>query len=62
MTIAVLGGRFWFSAGRTNLGSYAMERVVVERTSIYRFGLKIEDDQLDFYPDDPSAFRTQLVR
>lgn len=56
VSIAVSGGRFWVSAGQIRLGSYAMERVAVERTSIYRFDLNIDGDHLDFYPDDPSSF------
>lgn len=54
--IDVSDGRFRISAGRRQLGSWALERITVERTSIYRFSLKIEDEQLDFYPDDPSTF------
>ena len=38
------------------MGSWPLDTVSVERTSIYRFSLDIEDDHLEFYPDDPSGF------
>lgn len=49
-------GRFRVSAGRLQLGSWALERITAERTSIYKFTLDIEDEHFDFYPDDPSTF------
>lgn len=49
-------GRFRISAGRLHIGSWPVERIRAERTSIYRFDLTIEDDNFDFFPDDPSAF------
>lgn len=49
-------GRFRVTAGRVQLGSWALERISAERTSIYRFHLGIEDETFDFYPDDPSSF------
>ncbi len=49
-------GRFRISAGRTQLGSWAMERIQAERTSIYRFDLDIAGDTFEFFPEDPSAF------
>ena len=54
--IDVGDGRFRISAGRRQLGSWPMERISAERTSIYKFGLKIAGESFDFYPDDPSAF------
>ncbi len=49
-------GRFRVSAGRLQLGSWALERITAERTSIYKFTLDIDDEHFDFYPDDPSTF------
>lgn len=49
-------GRFRVAAGRLQLGSWALERIVAERTSIYKFSLTIDGDPFDFYPDDPSTF------
>jgi hypothetical protein len=49
-------GRFRVAAGRLQLGSWPLERIVAERTSIYRFSLAIETERFDFYPDDPSSF------
>lgn len=49
-------GRFRVSAGRRQLGSWPLERIVAQRTSIYKFTLDIEDEHFDFYPDDPSTF------
>lgn len=49
-------GRFRVSAGRRQLGSWPLERIVAKRASIYKFALEIEDEIFDFYPDDPSTF------
>lgn len=49
-------GRFRVSAGRKQLGSWALAAVRAERKSIYRFDLEIEDEQFEFTPDDPSGF------
>jgi len=49
-------GRFRISAGRLHIGSWPVDRIRSERTSIYRFDLTIEGDRFDFFPDDPSAF------
>lgn len=53
-------GRFRVSAGRLHLGSWALDRISAERTSIYRFSLDIEDEHFDFYPDDPSTFSDDI--
>jgi len=49
-------GRFRVSAGRIQLGSWALERVTAERPSIYRFSLDINGENFEFYPDDPTSF------
>lgn len=49
-------GRFRVAAGRRQLGSWSLERISAERTSIYRFELDIDGDHFQFFPDDPSAF------
>lgn len=56
MLIDIDEGRFRVSAGRLHIGSWAIERIHAERTSIYRFDLNIDGDRFDFFPDDPSAF------
>jgi len=54
--IDIADGRFRVSAGRLQLGSWSLERITAERTSIYKFGLDIEGEHFDFYPNDPSTF------
>jgi hypothetical protein len=54
--IDVADGRFRISAGRLHIGSWPIERILAERTSIYRFDLTIDGDRFDFIPEDPSAF------
>lgn len=49
-------GRFRVSAGRIHIGSWALQRISAERTSIYRFDLNIDGAHFDFDPDDPSTF------
>jgi hypothetical protein len=49
-------GRFRVSTGRLHVGSWALERVSAERTSIYRFALNIAGEEFDFYPEDPTTF------
>lgn len=49
-------GRFRVSAGRRQLGSWSLQAITAERTSIYRFSLDIVGEHFDFYPDDPSTF------
>ncbi len=56
VSIDIGDGRFRVSAGRRQLGSWAQQRVVAERTSIYRFEINIDGDQFEFFPDDPSGF------
>jgi len=53
-------GRFRVSAGRRQLGSWAIERITAERTSIYKFALHIEGENFEFYPDDPSTFSDSI--
>jgi len=49
-------GRFRVSAGRRQLGSWSLQIITAERTSIYKFSLDIAGEHFDFYPDDPSVF------
>lgn len=49
-------GRFRVSAGRIHIGSWALERITAERSSIYKFDLDIGGDRFEFYPEDPSTF------
>jgi hypothetical protein len=54
--IDVADDRFRVSAGRRQLGSWPLDRITAERTSIYRFSLAIDGEHFDFSPDDPSTF------
>lgn len=54
--IDIRDGRFRVSKGRLKLGSWPLEAVRAERTSIYRFALEIEGDHLEFFPEDPTTF------
>jgi hypothetical protein len=54
--IDIHDGRFRVSTGRVQIGSWAIEKISAERTSIYRFDLNIDGDSFDFTPEDPSAF------
>lgn len=49
-------GRFRISAGRLHVGSWSLQTVTAERSSIYKFSLDIDGEHFDFYPDDPSTF------
>ena len=49
-------GRLRIVAGRRRMGSWPLEQVKVERTSIYRFILEVEDNKFEFFPEDPSEF------
>jgi hypothetical protein len=48
--------RFRISAGRMQLGSWALHKIHAERTSIYKFELDIDGDRFEFFPDDPTTF------
>lgn len=48
--------RFSVSVGGMQIGSWAIEQISAERTSIFRFELSIDGDRFDFNPEDPSAF------
>jgi hypothetical protein len=54
--IDIADGRFRVSSGRLQLGSWSLDRIAAERTSIYKFGLDIDGEHFDFYPNDPSTF------
>lgn len=54
--IDIADGRFRVSAGRRQLGSWSLDRITAQRTSIYRFTLHIDGEEFDFYPNDPSTF------
>jgi len=56
VTIEIAEGRFRVVAGKRHLGSWPMESLVVNRTSVYRFAFEIEGDSFEFFPEDPSAF------
>lgn len=53
-------GRFRVSAGRRQLGSWSLQAITAERTSIYKFSLDIGEEHFDFYPDDPSTFSNTI--
>lgn len=54
--IDVGDGRFRVSAGRLHVGSWPLQSITAERTSIYKFSLDIKGERFEFYPDDPSTF------
>lgn len=56
VTIEMSDGRMRIMAGNTPIGSWPMDRISTERTSIYRFALHIADEDFEFYPDDPTTF------
>jgi hypothetical protein len=58
--IDIADGRFRVSAGRVQIGSWALAKIHAERTSIYRFELIIDGDRFDFFPDDPSTFSSEV--
>lgn len=53
-------GRFRVSAGRLHVGSWPLEKIVAERTSIYKFSLDIAGETFDFYPEDPTTFSDSI--
>jgi hypothetical protein len=53
-------GRFRVSAGRLHVGSWPIEKIKAERTSIYKFALHIDEEHFEFYPDDPSTFSDSI--
>lgn len=56
VTIEIAEDRFRVVAGRRHLGSWPLDRLVINRTSVYRFAFDIEGDSFEFFPEDPSAF------
>ena len=56
VTVDVSEGRFRIVAGRRQMGSWPLDKITVERTSIYRFALRIDGDSFEFFPEDPSRF------
>jgi len=56
VTIEVADNRLRMVAGRRRMGSYALDDIEVERTSIYRFSITVDEDTLEFFPDEPSGF------
>ena len=56
VTIEIAEDRLRVVAGRRHLGSWPLDNLVVQRTSVYRFAFEIEGDSFEFFPDDPPAF------
>lgn len=50
------GGRIRMWSDRHRIGSWEVSEVRVERESIFRFVLHIDDESYRFTPDDPGAF------
>ena len=48
--------RFSVSTGRVQIGSWEIQKISAERTSIFSFELNIDGNRYDFNPEDPSAF------
>lgn len=53
-------GRLRISAGRLHVGSWSLEDVQAERTTIYKFTLDLAGHQFHFFPDDPSRFSDDI--
>ena len=56
VTVETVDDRLRIAAGHTQMGSWPLADVSVQRTSIYRFSLEIEGDSLEFFPEEPSDF------
>ncbi|MGH8870893.1 MAG: hypothetical protein ACRDWS_02850 [Acidimicrobiia bacterium] len=56
VTIEIADDRFRVVAGKRHLGSWPLESLAINRTSVYRFDFDIEGDSFEFFPEDPSAF------
>ncbi len=47
-------------AGRRDIGSWPLSAVTVQRTSVYRFTLRIDGETLEFFPGDPLEFSDEV--
>lgn len=56
----IVDDRLRIVTGGTQIGSWPLASVSVERTSIYRFALEIEGDSLEFFPEEPSEFSNSV--
>ena len=56
VTIQLEDGRFRMVAGTRRLGSWTRDEVEVERTGIYRFSIRVEGEEFEFHPEQPSEF------
>lgn len=56
VTIEVSDERIRIVAGRRHMGSWPLNKVSVQRTSVYRFSFEIDSDHLEFFPEDPAEF------
>jgi hypothetical protein len=56
VTIEIDEDRLRITVGRSHLGSWPLQNIRAERTSIYRFALTIDGDRFEFLPDDPTEF------
>jgi hypothetical protein len=56
VTIEITEGRFRVVAGKRQLGSWPLQGLMINRTSVYRFAFEIEGVSFEFFPEDPPAF------
>ncbi len=56
VTVETVDDQIRIATGRTQMGSWPLSEVSVQRVSIYRFSLEIEGDALEFFPEEPSEF------
>ena len=56
VTMEVADNRIRIVAGRRHMGSWPLTKVRAQRTSVYRFSLEIDNDHLEFFPEDPAEF------
>lgn len=62
ITFQIDSGRVRLFSDRRRIGSWDMENVHVRRESIFRFLVRVDDDDAtySFTPDDPSGFAASI--
>ena len=60
VSVETVDDRIRIATGRTQLGSWPLSDVSVQRLSIFRFSLELEGDALEFFPEEPSEFSNAL--
>ena len=55
-TVHVDGELVRIVAGHRRLGAWPLHQVACERVTVFRFMLRLENEEFTFAPDDPRAF------